>query len=252
MRSAGIMTVLCPVMMESTSLSFAALASVSAISTPLPPLLLSRSGTNLPEKISPACIMRSDGKDHPRIAVGVTAPEVIEIDLLRAAADRHLVLEGAIGHVLSAIRLEHVRRDAALRAFRRQPLLHVGARVRLGDEFNRGGEVDVAADVVVMGVGVDDAHHRLRGDLLDLGDERLTPSRDLRIDDGDPVGADEDGRVAAASSEEEEIVLEFFDLNDLGACASGASLRPGSPGRCRSAVEMPHASRRLSVTTLRL
>ena len=92
------------------------------------------------------------------------------------------------------------------------------------DEFDRGREVDVAADVVVVGVGVDDAHHRLRGDLLDLGDERLTPSRDLRVDEGDAVGADEDRRVAAASPEEEEIVLEFFDLDDLGACASGASL----------------------------
>ena len=49
-RSAGVITVLCPVMMESTSLTFAALASVSAISTPLPPLLLSRSGTNLPDQ----------------------------------------------------------------------------------------------------------------------------------------------------------------------------------------------------------
>ena len=162
-RSAGVITVLWPVMIESTSLTLRGFGERVGDLDAAAAVVAVEQRYQLAGEDVAGVHHAQRRKDHPRIAVGVAAPEVIQIDPLRAAADRHLVLERAIGHVLSAVRLEHVRRDAALGAFRRQPLLHVGPGVRVRDEFDRGGKVDVAADVVVVGMGVDDPHHRLRG-----------------------------------------------------------------------------------------
>src|SRR5207244_7617316 len=95
-------------------------------------------------------------------------------------------------------------------------------RVRVRHDVDRGGKVDVAADMVVVGVAVDDADHGLRGQLLDLRDERLAPSRNLGIDDGDAFAADEDRGMAAAAPEDEQVVLRLVHLNDVGAVAAPA------------------------------
>ena len=62
----------------------AAFASVSPISTPLPPLLASSSGIFLPEKMSPACIDAQRREHHPRVTVRVAAAEIVQIDLVGA------------------------------------------------------------------------------------------------------------------------------------------------------------------------
>jgi hypothetical protein len=54
-----------------------------------------------------------------------------------------------------------------------------------------------------MGVAVDDPNHRLAGQFLDLREQRLSPSGNLRVDDGDAVAADEDRRVTSTAPQDE-------------------------------------------------
>jgi len=57
--------------------------------------------------------------------------------------------------------------------------------------------------VVEVRVGVDDRRDRLGGQLADLVDERLSPARELRVDQHHAIARDERGRVAATTAENE-------------------------------------------------
>jgi len=131
--------------------------------------------------------VRSAGKNDPGIAVGVAGPEVVEIDLVGAFADRHLVLERPLGHPDAVVFLED------------RHLLHVGLRVFLRDEVDRRRELHVAAHMVAVRVRVDQRRDRLRRQLLDLVQDRRAPARVLRVHDDDAVRGDEHGRVPAAA-----------------------------------------------------
>ncbi len=79
-----------------------------------------------------------------------------------------------------------------------------------------GRELDVAADMVAVRVRVDQRRDRLLGQRLDLVEDRLTPPWVLRVHDHDSVGRDEDGCIPSAPFQDEQVVFEFFDLDDAG------------------------------------
>src|SRR5262249_13606627 len=72
-----------------------------------------------------------------------------------------------------------------------------------------------AADMVAVRVRVDQQRDRLRRQLLDLVENRLAPARVLRVDHGHAVRVDEDGGVAAAAFQHEEVVLHLLDFDNL-------------------------------------
>ena len=75
---------------------------------------------------------------HPRVAVGVAAAEVEQIDLVGALPDRHLVLERLGRQAPAVVRREDVDRRRGRRdAGRPAHLLHVGLGVFLHDDFHR-------------------------------------------------------------------------------------------------------------------
>ena len=81
--------------------------------------------------------------------------------------------------------------------------------------------------MIAVRVRVDDADHRLRAEFLDLVENRLAPSRVLRVDDGDAVGHDEHRGVAAAalSAQNEQVVLQLSDFHDPGRLLTGCGRR---------------------------
>ena len=103
-------------------------------------------------------------------------PEVVQIDLVGAVADRHLVLERSLRHPTAVLCRRWLLED-------RVHLLHVGLGVLLRDDVDRRRELDVAADVVAVRVGVDQRRDRLGRQLLDLVEDRLAPAGVLRVDD---------------------------------------------------------------------
>ena len=142
-------------------------------------------------------------EDHPRVAVGVAGAEVIELDLVGAAADGHLVLERPLRHAAVVVLLEDVH------------LLHVGLGVLLDDDVDRRREIHVAAHMVAVCVCVDERCHRLGRQLLDLVEDRLAPARVLRVDDDDAVCSEEHGGVAAAAAQHVQVVLDLLDIDHL-------------------------------------
>ena len=114
---------------------------------------------------------------HDQIAVGVTAPEVVEIDLIGTAEQRQRV-----GH---RPRRAHGRR-----------------RVGVGDDLHHPREILVAARVIRVRVRVDDGRHRPIGRGLDGLTNRHTPARLLRVNHHDAVVAHQGQRVAAAADED--------------------------------------------------
>ena len=142
-------------------------------------------------------------EDDPGIAVGVAAAEVVEVDLIGALADGHLVLEGALRHAGVVVLLED------------RHLLHVGPGVFLHHDIDGGWEFDVATHVIAVRMRVDQQRDRLGRQFLDLGEDGLAPSRILRVDDGDAVGHHQHRRVAAATTQDEEVVLDLLDGHNL-------------------------------------
>ena len=77
-------------------------------------------------------------EDHERVAVRVAAAEVVQVDLIRALAERHLVLERPLRQPLPLFSLKMFVRRAGLIAMpvRRDHLLHVRLRVLLDDDVD--------------------------------------------------------------------------------------------------------------------
>ena len=93
--------------------------------------------------------------------------------------------------------------------------LHVRFGVLLNDDLDGRRKFDVAAHVIVMGVGVDDRRDRFVGELLHLVDDRLTPTRNLGVDDGHAGGRDERRGVPATAFENEQVVRQFLYVDNL-------------------------------------
>src|SRR5438034_8575143 len=123
----------------------------------------------------------------------MAAPEVVQIDLVSALEERHLVLERALWQPSAVVGLEYRLggHGLILRRAVWDHFAHVGLRVLLHDDVNRGREVDVAADMVAVRVGVDQRGHWFVGQLLDLVKDRLAPAGILRVDDDDARSRDE-------------------------------------------------------------
>jgi hypothetical protein len=162
-------------------------------------------------------------EQHHRVAVGVRGSEVVELDAIRAGADRHLVLERLLRQVVTLVLREDVRRRASRRRRdkrRRAHRCHVRLRVFLRDDVHGRGELDVAAHVIAMRVGVDDHRHRFRGERLDLVEKRLAPAGILGVHHRDAVRGDEDGGVAAGAGrqrvEHVKVVTQLLDLDGVG------------------------------------
>ena len=104
------------------------------------------------------------------------------------------------------------------------------------DDVDRRRELDVAADVIAVRVRVDQERDRLRRQLLDLVEDRLAPAGVLRVDDGDAVGGDEHGGVAAAAAQDEQVVVRASRPATVCVCAA---LARGRDANRQSAHEPP-------------
>ena len=150
------------------------------------------------------------------------AAEVVEVDLVGAAAERQLVGEGAARHAAAAVLLEDVRLRAALQGVDRVGLLHVALGVGVGHHFDRRRELHLAVGVVVVGVGVDHHRHRLVGEGLHLVEQRLAPAGQLGVDQHHAGGGQEHRGVAAAALEHVERVGDLVGLDHLRRAAAAA------------------------------
>ena len=157
------------------------------------------------------------GEDDEGIAAGVGVAVVIEVDLIGALADRHLVLEGLGRQALAVVPLEDVRtRGRRGKTSDRPHVLHADLGGFLHDDLDVRGELDVAAHVIAVGVGVDDARDGLTGHRLDLVEQRLPPAGVLGVHHRHAGGHDEHGAVAAAALHHVQVVLEFLDFDHHG------------------------------------
>ncbi len=155
-------------------------------------------------------------EDDKRVAVGVSAPEVVQLDAIAAAPDCHAILERAIGHGVGL-------------SLQRVHPFHVGLRVFVRDHLYALREVLVAADVVAMCMRVDDRRHRLVRDRFHLLHDALAPVGELGVDEHDTLLGDEGGRIPSTSRDDEEIFLYLLDLSRLRllALASRGARRDG-------------------------
>src|SRR5207249_910240 len=104
-------------------------------------------------------------------------------------------------------------------------LLHVSLRVFLHDDIDRGWEFDVAANVVTMGVRIDQCRDGFVCEFLDLVENRLTPAWILRVDNDHSVCGHKHGRVTTAAFEYPQVILEFLDLHDSRLLTAASLLR---------------------------
>src|SRR5437899_642137 len=107
--------------------------------------------------------------NDPGIAVRMATAEVVQIDAIFAAADRHLVLESLLWQESGFVALEGVH------------LFHVGLGVLVGHKLDGAAERFVTAGVVPVRVSIDDRRYRLMGDGLDLVEDDLAPSGQLGV-----------------------------------------------------------------------
>src|SRR5947207_860004 len=96
--------------------------------------------------------------------------EIIEVDFVLTGTDRQLVFICPFGEEFGFGAFELVHLD------------HVGLRVFLNDGIDVGPECLIASGVVAVGMSVDDRGYRLIGNALDPIENRLSPSRQFRID----------------------------------------------------------------------
>ena len=129
-RSLIVSWTLCPVMMVSALLlmPLCAFVRVSPISTPLPPLLASsKRQPFLPGEDVAGVHDAQRREEHPGVAVRVAAPEVVQVDLIGAAADRHPILERPLRHAAALVLVEDARHWLLGRAAPTRQLLQFAA-----------------------------------------------------------------------------------------------------------------------------
>ena len=129
-------------------------------------------------------------EDDERVAVGVAAPEIVQVDLIGTAEQRALGRERGLGQVFPILARERlaVLDRAAFEPGAVVTVLtrHVPRRVLVRHEVDRVGKLGVGAAVVPMRVRVDDGRHRLVGDRAHLGENVLAVAPDLRVDERHP------------------------------------------------------------------
>src|SRR2546421_7564384 len=96
-------------------------------------------------------------EEYPCVSVGMTTTEVIKINLIRSLEQRHLVLERPLRKALASVLLEDGLRGYGLirSCAVGDHFHHVRLRVVLNDDVDRRRKLDIAADVIAMGMGVD-------------------------------------------------------------------------------------------------
>ena len=172
-------------------------------------------------------------EQNPGITIGVATSEVIQIDFVRALEQRHFVFECTFRQPFTPVLLKDRLSGYGLVLSRaiRNHLLHVSLRVFLHDDIDRGWEFDIAADVVAMGVGIDQCRDGFVCEFLDLVENRLTPAGILRVDNNHSVRGHEHRRVATAAFEHPQVVLEFLGLHNSCLLTAASLLRSDDYGQ---------------------
>src|SRR5262249_11317135 len=147
-----------------------------------------------------------------------TAPKIVEFDLVLPAQQSQLVLVSPARKKFLPLALELLH------------FFHAGLAILMGDEFDLARELVVAADVIPVGVSVDDDGHGLVGDRLDLVEYRLAPLGEFGIDYDDSLICDESGGVSSAAADHVKVV---FDLLDFGYILLSPSRNQSNGQRCR-------------------
>ena len=119
------------------------------------------------------------GKYHKRISIGVARAEVIQVDLILAAEQRHPVFKGSLRNEFRLVTLEDIH------------FQHVRFCVFLRHDIDGRRKFRVASGVIGMRVRVDDHRHRFAGDRFHLVQNRLAVARVLGIDQNDTLLGDE-------------------------------------------------------------
>ena len=147
---------------------------------------------------------------------------------------RHPILEGRLGRPMPWLASKMLvgvgLRFEAGHGF----MAFIWSRCSRASRYRRSPGTRRCRYVIAVRMRVDDGRDRLVGELLDLVENRLTPSGVLRIDDHDAFGRDEHCRVAPAAYEDERL-SRSFPLQPLVAPADG---------RLRRLLRLPTARQR--------
>ena len=145
------------------------------------------------------------------VAVGVAAPEPVEIDHELAVVEPHVLFEGEV------------------RQARTLSLGHLEARVFVRDDLGAQGLLRrVAARVIRVQMRVDDVEHRLVGDLAQLRHDAVVVHLELVVDEHHAVGGDEHRAVARLAAADHVEVVADLERRELRA---DRSRRRDLPGR---------------------
>src|SRR5262245_58998261 len=140
-------------------------------------------------------------EDHKRITIGMTATEMIELDFIITAQKAEFVSVGFSGKKLfSFIRLKHVH------------LFHADFAILMGDELDRSGKGGVAANVIAVGMCIDDHGHWFIGDRLDLLQNARPIIRKFCIHHHHTFIRDKSCGVSTTTSDHEEVFLDLLNL----------------------------------------
>ena len=123
---------------------------------------------------------------HDQIPVGVTGPEVVQVDALPSVEQRHLVPNGLVGQELGIAPREGVH------------LLHGRPGVFVRDDIDHTRERDIAAGVVDVRVCVDNRRDRPLGHQCDRIHDGRGQGGCLAVDEDDALVANERDAVAGA------------------------------------------------------
>ena len=88
-------------------------------------------------------------EDDPPSAIGMAPTKVVEVDLIRTAANRQPVFERPLRQATALVLFEDVRRrNTGLPTRGRRHLLHVCGGILVSDDVDGRRKFNVAADVV--------------------------------------------------------------------------------------------------------
>src|SRR4029453_7800682 len=96
----------------------------------------------------------------------MSATEVVKVDPIVSGPDGQSILERPLGKAAAVAVLEYIGLLGA--ASDRTHFPHQRRRVFVGNDFHRGREVHIAADVIEVSMRIDESGHRLVGNLSEL------------------------------------------------------------------------------------